>query len=171
MNQSTPSPSSHRPMPVQVLPDGAARKRLRRWRGFKDSAAKYSVGAFGMGVILALALIFIYLFSEVLPMLRPAAMTLYTSYEAPGGRAPDTVHMAMDRHELVGVRYTTDRQAVFFDVGDGSERHRETLPLPEDATVTTFGLAEPRTRLVIFGLRSEERRVGKERRAGGGGGL
>ena len=45
MNQSTPSPSSHRPMPVQVLPDGAARKRLRRWRGFKDSAAKYSVGA------------------------------------------------------------------------------------------------------------------------------
>src|SRR5690625_3608529 len=152
MNQSTPSPSSHRPMPVQVLPDGAARKRLRRWRGFKDSAAKYSVGAFGMGVILALALIFIYLFSEVLPMLRPAAMTVYTSYEAPGGRSADTVHMAMDRHELVGVRYTTDRQAVFFDVADGSERYRETLPLPADATVTTFGLAEPRTRLVICGL-------------------
>src|SRR5690554_5805611 len=142
MNQSTPSPSPDRSAPVQVLPDGAARQRLRRWRALKDSAAKYSVGAFGMGVILALALIFIYLFSEVLPMLRPAAMSVHSSYEAPGGRAVDTVHMAMDRHELVGVRYTSDRQAVFFNVGDGSERHRQALPLPEGAAVTTFGLAE-----------------------------
>lgn len=152
MNQSMPSPSTDRLLPVQALPDGAARKRLRRWRALKDGAAKYSVGAFGMGVILALALIFIYLFSEVLPMLRPADMSVSTSYEAPGGRAVDTVHMAMDRHELVGVRYTSNRQAVFFNVADGTERHSETLPLPADAAVTTFGLAEPRTRLVIFGL-------------------
>jgi phosphate transport system permease protein len=152
MNQSTPSLSSARPVLEKVLPDGDQRKRLRRWRAAKDHFARYSVGTFGVGVIIALALIFIYLFSEVLPMLRPAAMSVSTSYEAPGGRSADTLHIAMDRHSAVGVRYTSARQAVFFNVADGRERERVALPLPAGATVTAFGLAEPRTRLAIFGL-------------------
>ncbi|MDQ2078249.1 ABC transporter permease subunit [Marinimicrobium sp. ABcell2] len=152
MNQSTPPLLSPRPGLEKVLPDGGARKRLRRWRAAKDYLAKYCVGTFGVGVIIALALIFVYLFSEVLPMLRPAAMSVQASYEAPGGRNADTLHIAMDRHGKVGVRYTSNRQAVFFNVLDGSESHRVELPLPVGATVSAFGLAEPRTRLAIFGM-------------------
>ena len=136
------------------LPEGETRRRLRRWRGFKDHFAKYSVAVFGVGVIAALALIFIYLFSEVLPMLTPANMSPVSEYSAPGGDHVDTVHVSLDRHREVGVRYTDDRRVIFFQPDSGEVITTDTLPLPDDAEVTAFGSAEPRTRVVVFGLDS-----------------
>ncbi|WP_111641185.1 ABC transporter permease subunit [Marinimicrobium alkaliphilum] len=158
MNQSAPSLSSAGREPGQpgALPDGERRKRLRRWRTIKDYFAKYSVGTFGVGVIIALALIFVYLFSEVAPMLRPASLTVEAQYPAPGGTQAETLHIAMDRHKAVAVRYTSEREAVFFNTVDGSVIRREALPIPEDVRVTAFGLAEPRNRLSIFGLENGE---------------
>jgi len=152
MRKITPPASSANAGMTSALPSEERRKRLRRWRSVKDHGAKYMVGTFGVGVIIALTLIFVYLFSEVMPMLRPAAMNVQASYEAPGGSRAETLHIAMDRHREVGVRYTSDREAIFFNAPDGSERSRINLPLPADAEVTTFGLAEPRTRLAIFGM-------------------
>ncbi len=139
------------PAPARI-PQGEARQRLRRWRAVKDILARYSVGLFGVGVVGALALIFVYLFSEVAPMLRPAGMEAVATYSAPGGAATGTVHTVLDRHREVGVRYTQDRRAVFFHPDTGAIRTQATLPLPEHATVTSFASAEPRTHLVVFGL-------------------
>lgn len=133
------------------LPDGEARLRLRKWRGVKDHFARYAVGTFGVGVIIALALIFVYLFSEVLPMLRPASAEVVEVFEAPGGDG-ETLYTTIDRHREVALRYTSKRRVVFFEPRTGAVISTEALPLPEDAEVTTFSSAEPRTRLVAFGL-------------------
>lgn len=138
-------------MAAGALPDVQQRRRLRRWRGFKDHAARYSIGAFGYSVIAALALIFIYLASEVLPMLLPADVTEQASYAAPGGTESRTYYTTVGRHLQVGVRYTDD-QVVFFDPDDGSAISAIDLPVPADARITSFALAEPRSRKVAYGF-------------------
>ncbi len=135
-----------------LLPVGAQRARLRRWRGFKDHSAKYTIATFGFSVIVALALIFIYLFSEVLPMLQPASVGQVTHYDAPGGNPARTVHVASDRHRELAVRFTDDRRAVFYRPMTGEVTRQYELPFPEDVAVTARGRAEPRTRLSAFGL-------------------
>lgn len=134
------------------LPDGEARRRLRKWRGFKDHFARYAVGTFGVGVIIALGLIFVYLFSEVLPMLRPASMEVVEVFEAPGGGEGETLYTTIDRHREVALRYTSNRRVVFFEPRTGAVISTESLPVPEGARVTTFSSAEPRTELVALGL-------------------
>lgn len=42
----------------------ARRLRLRRRRALKDGVSRYGVGAGGIGVIVALGLIFVYLFTK-----------------------------------------------------------------------------------------------------------
>lgn len=154
MIPSTPNHSSA-DSPAQrpsALPGADSRKRLRLWRSTKDRLARYSVGTFGMGVIIALALIFVYLFSEVLPLLRPAGLNLEHSYPAPGGVHTGTIHTAMDRHRQVGLRYTEDQRAVFFQIASGELISEQALPLPANTRVSAMGIAEPRTRLAVFGL-------------------
>ncbi|MGM0477390.1 MAG: ABC transporter permease subunit [Pseudomonadota bacterium] len=135
-----------------ILPSGDARARLRLWRHIKDVAARYTIGGFGMAVIIALALIFLYLFSEVLPMLRPAGLESSVQYEAPGGADRETLHLAVNRHQEIGVRLTDRHEAVFFDPRDGETVGRQSLPIPEDARVVSISQAEPRARTVALGL-------------------
>ena len=153
MNQMARSdPADASAGPRGGLPSGEARRRLRRWRGVKDHAARYTVGAFGVGVIVALALIFVYLFSEVLPMLRPAGAGVEASFQAPGGTETATLFTTIDRHRQVALRYTTDGRAVFFAPQTGEILTEVALPIADGTRVTTFAFAEPRTRLVAFGL-------------------
>ncbi len=137
-----------------LLPSGEQRARLRRWRSIKDRSAKYLIALFGVSVVVCLGLIFVYLFSEVLPMFRPAAMETQQIYAAPGGTANDaqSVNVASDRHRETAVRFTDDRRAVFFDPRTGEVTNEAELPLPADAEVTARAQAEPRTRLAAYGL-------------------
>ncbi|MCC5809619.1 MAG: ABC transporter permease subunit [Ectothiorhodospiraceae bacterium] len=135
-----------------LLPSGEARAKLRRWRGIKDQFARYMIAVFGVSVVVCLGLIFVYLFSEVMPMFQPAAMETRTTYAAPGGNPAQSVTVASDRHRETAVRFTDDRRAVFFDPRTGTVTNEERLPLPEDAEVTARAQAEPRTRLSAYGL-------------------
>ncbi len=135
-----------------LLPSGEQRARLRRWRSVKDRSAKYLIALFGVSVVVCLGLIFVYLFSEVLPMFRPAAMEMQQTYAAPGGNTAQSVNVASDRHRETAVRFTDDRRAVFFDPRTGEVTNEAALPLPADAEVTARAQAEPRTRLSAYGL-------------------
>ena len=139
-----------------LLPSGAARARLRRWRGAKDFMAKVLVATFGVAVVGALALIFIYLFSEVMPLLQSADSDARASYAVPGGDDVGTVHVASNRHRSLAVRFTDDRRAVFFVPLTGEVTKSVDLPLPEDSEVTARAQAEPRTRISAYGLDSGE---------------
>ncbi|MCK8517092.1 ABC transporter permease subunit [Methylonatrum kenyense] len=156
MNDLSSRPEAGSGSVRSLLPSGDARKRLRRWRAVKDVAAKVLVAVFGVGVIGALALIFIYLFSEVFPLLESASTELQSSYEAPGGADVETVHVASNRHRSLAVRFTDDRRAVFFNPLDGEVSDTFEVPLGEGTQVTARAQAEPRTRISAYGLDSGE---------------
>ncbi|WP_019568774.1 ABC transporter permease subunit [Thioalkalivibrio sp. ALMg13-2] len=126
--------------------------RFQRWRRAKDTSARYLIGFFGVAVVGALTLMFVYLLSETLPMFLGAEIEERTQYSAPGGADTGTIHLAVNRHRELAVRLTEDRRAIFFRPDSGEIVEEQTLPIPEDARVTSFTAAEPRTRLVAIGL-------------------
>lgn len=124
---------------------------LRRWRQIKDSMSRVTITAAGLGVVVALATIFIYLLSEVMPIFRDASVEVAETYATPGGEG-DTLFIASERYVEVAVRFTRSGRVVFFEPEGGAVRAEYTLPIPEGVTVTAFGAAEPRTGIVAYGL-------------------
>ncbi|MCA1799687.1 MAG: hypothetical protein LC632_09610, partial [Xanthomonadaceae bacterium] len=153
---SDPTPSAR-----QLLPTGEARARRLRWRRTKDGASRWVIGAAGIGVVIALATIFIYLFSEVMPLLRDATVELEQTYPAPGVADSDTVHIAADPHLAAPSRFSRSGEVTFFNPTDGSVRARFQLPLPDGVTVTSFATAELRTGLFAYGLSDGSALVGR----------
>ena len=125
--------------------------RIRRRRTLMDRATRALVVSAGFGVIGALALIFIYLFSETVPMFQAASIGEPVSYNLTADE-DELLHLAMDRHRELAVRYDTSGTVVFFEPRNGRIRKVVELPLPEDAVVTAFSAGEPRTGLVAMGL-------------------
>lgn len=125
---------------------------FQRWRRTKDRSARYTIGFFGVAVTGALALMFVYLLSEVMPMFQSAQLDPVTEYAAPGGAELNTVHLAVNRHREMAVRITDDRRAIFFRPDSGEIVREQSLPIPDDAQVVSFSAAEPRTRLLAMGL-------------------
>jgi len=124
---------------------------IRRWRGVKNGFSRYFVGLGGISVIIALGLIFVYLFSEVVPLFRPAAVERIATYHVPGPDS-ETLHVAMERYMDVGVRFTRGGDIVFFTPETGHVLREHQLSIPEGVEITSFGYGEPRTQLVGFGL-------------------
>lgn len=154
MNESVvASPDRGAPGAQQgLLPSGRRRARLRRWRAFKDSAARYGIGTAGVGVVIALALIFVYLFSEVLPLLTPADVKPLQRYDIPVEVEAEPVHLAMERYEELGVAFSDRGEVSFFETGSGKVRKRIPLATPEGANVTAFSHAETGQNLAAYGL-------------------
>jgi phosphate transport system permease protein len=102
--------------------------RSNRLRYLKDSAARYVVLTGGLGVILALLLIFVYLVSEVGPLFIGADMKPRRAYVLPGG-AGGTLHIAAEEQGEVGLRLLASGDVAFFDLSDGTPRQSLKLPL------------------------------------------
>ncbi|MDZ7663627.1 ABC transporter permease subunit [Thiohalophilus sp.] len=138
-----------------LLPSKERRLRLRRWRNLKDGLSRYSVGIGGGGVVFALALMFIYLFSEVAPMFSGADIELRKELNISGltGAAPaDIGYAAVERYEEVGVVYGLNGKATLVDMVNARTRSHIDLPLPTDTTITSFAAGEPRSNVVAYGL-------------------
>ncbi|MGY6630320.1 MAG: phosphate ABC transporter permease [Wenzhouxiangella sp.] len=133
-----------------LLPKGDQRKSLRRRRHLKDLGTRSLVTAAGFGVVISLALIFIFLFIEVVPLLRNASIDEPVTFQLDGAQG-QTVHLAMERHREAGVRFADDGSVIFFrpDSGDILQRHQLDL---DGQAVVSFAAGEPRTGLVAFGL-------------------
>ncbi len=147
----TPGAKSSRVNSGAVLPGREARRRLRKVRMGKDVLTRLLVSIAGYGVVISLALIFIFLFAEVLPILRGANLESPTSYSNPGP-AVETRYIATERYQESAVRFSADGQVNFFDPRSGEAQLEEQVGIPETATVRSFAFAEPRTRLVAYGL-------------------
>lgn len=124
---------------------------LRSWRRLKDRLARYVVVMGGLSVIFAVMLIMVYLFWVVLPLFKPATVEYSHSYNLPGNPAVATAHLAMEEQAEVGVRFTADGQAVFFNVADGSVIKTERVG-PGNAAATSFKLIDPPNGLVAYGF-------------------
>ncbi len=133
-----------------VLPRETARRRLYMKRRFFDKFSKYIVGIGGISVIVSLGLIFVYLFSEVGPMMMNAHTEKAAEYQSPGeGR---TVALSMERFRSIAFRLGDDGSAVFFRPASGTVLSNHQLAIPEGVRVSSDAAAEPRTRLYALGL-------------------
>jgi phosphate transport system permease protein len=143
------------------MPTAEKRERLRKWRSVKDRISRYGVAAGGGGVVVALALIFVYLFIEVLPMFRSVSVTPTTSYALPGPANDETMMISLERYLELCVRVTRSGEVVFFHAADGTLRRTIPLALPEAAAVTSFAVSDPRDNLFAFGLEDGRAFIGQ----------
>jgi len=138
-----------------LLPDHARRQALRKKRMRRDKMSRWGITAAGYGVVLALATIFIYLFYEVAPILRGAAVTPQVNYSIPDSRS-QTYLLLLDRYEELGIQYTYRGEAIFFNANTGAETQRFAMPVPDSASVTSFGSAESISNTMVYGLSNGE---------------
>ncbi|TVP82524.1 ABC transporter permease subunit [Thioalkalivibrio sp.] len=136
-----------------LLPSTERRLKLRKKRALRDGISRYGVGSSGIGVIIALALIFVYLFYETFPLLKPVSVEMDTEFTVVGDAdAAPSLHLVLDRFEQIGGRFSETGAITFFDASTGVVRERLEIPRPEGETVTSFGRAESRRSLFVYGF-------------------
>lgn len=133
-------------------PDEPRGIRLRRWRTAKDFLFRHSMAIGGIGVIIAILLIFFYLFYVVLPLFVPASAKEVVSYRVAGDAAEKTLFLAIEEYGEVGVRITTRGQIVFFNARDGKPILTEALTLNEGVTISSVAKGKLDNEIVGLGL-------------------
>ncbi len=124
-----------------------------RWRLLKDSMARYGVIAGGLGVIVAVVMIFFYLLYVVFPLFLSATAEPVSHYDVPEPALGKTVLMEIEEQNEVAVRFTDTGQVIFFQVATGKPILTETVKLPEGAQIVSFHQGSPNNEgAVIYGL-------------------
>lgn len=131
------------------LPDQVRRARLKKWRRAKDRFSTYGVTLGGLGVVFALALIFVYLFYEVFPLLRSASVTPTASYALSD---KDIRHFNLERYNELAAVFSADGRVRFLEAADGRLRKEITLSAPEGAEIISFAAGDPSEGLIVYGL-------------------
>jgi phosphate transport system permease protein len=140
----------------------------QRWRHVKDRIARYAVGIGGVGVILSVVLMLVYLFWVVAPLFFPASAESVTGHPATG----DGRFLAIEEQSEIALRISADGRAEFFGTESGRTIREQTLPLPDDTEVTisargnlagiiALGLSDGR---VLFARHRYEARYEEDRR-------
>ena len=138
-----------------LLPDEEARLKLRKKRARRDSTSRWGITLAGYGVVFALAMIFIYLFYEVMPILKGATVTPQATYPLPVQDA-GLQHLLIERYQELGIQYTDNGQVTFFEADNGNIRSQFDLPIPDHAEITSFAHTEVIGGVIAQGLSSGE---------------
>lgn len=137
------------------LPSREEREKRRRIRSLKDKTSRFGITAAGYGVVFSLALIFLYLFYEVLPILKGAEITPVTHYETVQATHEETpVHVLIERYQELGVNFSQQGQIRFFQLNSGSERLQTTVSLARSDKLVSFAAGEFLGGLVAYGSQS-----------------
>lgn len=118
----------------------------------KDRWATWLVSIGGVGVIMAVALIFFYLLYEVVPMFRAARSHPVASYAQPVADAGETVHLAVEEQGEYGLRITQSGAVLFFATADGALVQQQQLPLPVGSFISSVGGVDPDASILALGL-------------------
>lgn len=133
----------------QLLARQSFRRRLRY---FNDQFARVAIAAGGVGVIVAILLIFVYLLFEVIPLFQQADVQQLSRYQLAGAGDSALLHLAVEEQSEVAMRLDAGAVVVFFRVADGSVIESEQLPVPPGATVTGFALASEESGVFALGF-------------------
>ena len=124
-----------------------------RWRLIKDAMARYGVIAGGLGVIVAVVMIFFYLLYVVFPLFLPASTESVSRYAVPESALGKTVLMEIEEQNEMAVRFTDTGHVIFFQVATGKPVLTETVKLPEGSQIVSFAQGSPNNEgAVIYGL-------------------
>lgn len=160
MNDMSQLPASEQGR--SLLPSPEQRERLRRKRAFRDCVSRYGIGTAGIGVVIALGMIFVYLFSEVAPLFRSAQVSTEQTYAVPGVESGERLeHLTIDRHDTLGASFTDTGRLTFFELADGAIRSSFDMPRPDGATSTAFATGFATTRAFAYGYDNGDISVGQ----------
>jgi len=123
--------------------NAAATGKYLRWRLLKDALARYGVIAGGLGVIVAIVLIFFYLLYVVLPLFQAAEIKKTAEYELPGKASGKTVFLTAEEQNEVAARLTDKGIVIFFELATGHPLLTQTITVPEGAHITGFAQGNP----------------------------
>ena len=133
----------------------------RRLRHLYDRTANVLIGVGGVSVIIAVLLIFIYLFYEVMPLFTRAEVEQRHEYHLDGRSPGETLHLGIDEQSEVGMRWSADGVFHFLDLADGGTVSRLAVALPEGAVVTGFALDSESSGRFALGLSNGQVVVGE----------
>ena len=126
----------------------------RRWRHLSDKTAKIGIAVGGISVIVAILLIFAYLFYEVVPLFAGAKVEPSSSYVLEDSSA--SLHLAIEEQSEMAMRLGNDGVARFFDLESGESVASIPISLPDQAQITSFSLDSEQSGLFALGLDTGE---------------
>ncbi len=125
----------------------------QRWRLIKDALARYGVIAGGLGVIVAIVLIFFYLLYVVYPLFISATAEPVSEYAVPEQALGSTLLLEMEEQNEIGARFTDSGHVVFFEAATGKTILTQAVAIPEGAHIASFAQGSPINEgAVIYGL-------------------
>ena len=124
----------------------------QKWRLVKDSLARYGVVMGGLGVIVAIVLIFFYLLYVVYPLFISAKAEAVSQYPVPENQLGNTLLLSMEEQNEIAVRLTSSGQAVFFQAATGKTVAIKPVGIPEGVQITSFAQGSPVRGDQIYGL-------------------
>lgn len=135
-----------------LLPSAERRAKLRRWRSIKDGISKYGIALAGISVVVALATIFIYLFSEVGPLLSSASVEKKSSYTQSIANSDKVLLTNLDRYSEVALAVDNTGTAVFFNPQTGATQLKVQISLPESSAISAYAKGQPRSGIFALAL-------------------
>lgn len=130
-------------------------------RHFNDRAAKVAIAVGGIGVIVAILAIFLYLFYEVIPLFKAASVEKVNEYQLQNVEASPTLHLAIEEQSELGMRLDQSGTFLFFAIADGQTVAEIDIDLPAATTITAFTLDTEESGIVALGLSNGEVIVAK----------
>ena len=137
-----------------ALRDEGRRRGRKILRQFLDTIAQYIVSLGGIGVMVTLLLLFVFLVYEVIPLFRPASIEFDSEFSLPVRPAVQTLHLAMEEQGEVGFRLASDGIASIIDLHTGRVISNESLPVPAGDEITGFAVAGAAGGPMVLGLKS-----------------
>ena len=142
--------------PLRNMPGSihqSAAGNYQRWRLIKDTLARYGVIIGGLGILVAIVLIFFYLLYVVYPLFVAASATRVNAYAVPEPSLGKTLFLEIEEQNELAARFTDSGQVVFFEVATGNTVSTQAIVLPEGVSVTSFAPGSPRDAGVfVYGL-------------------
>ena len=104
-------------------------ERFHLWRSRKDRFVRWAIAAGGIGVILAVVLIFFYLLWVVVPLFLPADIQPVEERIMTGWEDSSARLLAIEEQQEVGMRLSDTGEIMFFRVATGEPLRTDRLPL------------------------------------------
>ena len=114
-------------------------QRRRKFRHLSDGVTRYGIAAGGIGVIVAISLIFFYLLYEVVPLFQDAEIKEVNQYGLQTSQeSGQTLRLVAEEQNEVFARITDKGQVHFVTVESGNLMKTLDLPLEEGQSLTSI---------------------------------
>jgi len=152
--QQAPQHSSNAEAAIKKELDlGSNQIQLRRkLRHLIDNSARVMIAVGGISVIVAILLIFFYLFYEVAPLFRSASVTEVASYSLEHNDESPPLHLAIEEQSEIGMRLSAQGEAYFFALENGAEVAQINIARPSGVAIVSFALAAEESGIFALGF-------------------